>query len=121
MSLVAEPCLLRLGAIPKEAIEKVLGRPLAEATSKDQLSSPGTRYRHYAPKAHLKLFTDQNEMDLYLKSCKGKILDGITQMNLYAQLRFADQEAQEEIVIFCTPEMLHDASLMDRLQKAAQF
>ena len=32
ISLVAEPCLLRLGAVPKAQIEQVLGMSLGEAT-----------------------------------------------------------------------------------------
>jgi L-threonylcarbamoyladenylate synthase len=120
VSLVAEPCLLRLGAIPQEAIEKVLGKPLKIATEESKLSSPGTRYRHYAPEAEIKLFKCQKEMDTYLKepsNLRRWINPEITPANLYAVLRQADDEKYEEIVIYCCPEMRLNSVLMDRLLK----
>ncbi len=122
VSLVAEPCLLRLGAIPKEAIEKVLGKLLREATDESKLSSPGTRYRHYAPEARIKLFINQLEMETYLKdhpSLHRWINPKITLANLYAVLRQADDENYEEIVLYCHPEIRLNDALMDRLLKAS--
>jgi len=100
----------------------VLGKPLAAATSSDMLASPGTRYRHYAPEAKIKLFTNQSEMDSYLKtapSLRRQIMHEITASNLYALLRQADDEKMEEIVIFCSTQILQNRALMDRLQKAS--
>ena len=121
VSLVAEPCLLRLGAISKAEIEKVLG-PLGEATCQGKLSSPGTRYRHYAPEARIKLFEGQKEMETYLKEhpyLRRWTNPEITLANLYAVLRQADDERYEELVIYCGPEMRLNDALMDRLQKAS--
>jgi L-threonylcarbamoyladenylate synthase len=119
VSLVAEPCLLRLGAIPKAEIEKIL--PLGEATNK--FSSPGTRYRHYAPEASIKLFESQNEMERYLQkkpNLRRLVNPKVTTANVYAMLRQADDEKVEEIVIYCSPEMRLNHVLMDRLLKAAK-
>jgi hypothetical protein len=43
----------------------------------------------------------------------------MTSSNLYALLRKADDEAYEEIIIICSPQILHNIALMDRLQKAS--
>lgn len=124
ISLVADtPRLLRLGALSKEAIEKVLGRDLQEASSEDKLSSPGTRYRHYAPSARVKLFTSPSELDLYIKTAPAQsrlILSKLQSASLYALLRQADDEKKDEILILCDAEMLQDRALMDRLHKASQ-
>src|SRR6202030_1053641 len=107
VSLVSEPCLLRLGAIPKVQIEQALGMPLREATQEHKFSSPGTRYRHYAPEARIKLFINQLEMEAHLKDHPGLhrlINPKITLANLYAVLRQADEEKYEEIVLYCYPE-----------------
>ncbi len=120
VSLISEPCLLRLGAIPKAEIEQILG-PLGEATYPGMRSSPGTRYRHYAPEAEIKLFIDQHEMETHLKKhphLRRWINPEITVTNLYALLRQADDEKYEEIVIYCSPEMQLNPVLMDRLLKA---
>ncbi|MBS0649139.1 MAG: threonylcarbamoyl-AMP synthase [Verrucomicrobia bacterium] len=124
ISLVAKvPRLLRLGALSPQEIEKVLGRELQEASREDKLSSPGTRYRHYAPSARVKLFTSPSELDLYLKTTTvqpRQILTKVKGASLYALLRQADVEKKDEILILCDAEMLQDRALMDRLQKASQ-
>ncbi len=122
ISLVAKPCLLRLGAVPKTQIEQVLGVPLEEATHTSLLSSPGTRYRHYAPRARIKLFESQHDMEAYLQdhpSLRRLINPKITLANLYAVLRQADEEKYEEIVLYCSPEICLNDALMDRLLKAS--
>jgi L-threonylcarbamoyladenylate synthase len=121
VSLVSDPCLLRLGAVPKAAIEAILGLPLGEATCDHKLSSPGTRYRHYAPDARIKLFESQKELEAYLTNqpdLRRLINPKITLANLYAVLRQADEEKYEEIVLYCHPEIRLNDALMDRLLKA---
>jgi L-threonylcarbamoyladenylate synthase len=120
ISLIGEPCLLRLGAVLQAEIEKVLGKPLAQPSAQSKLSSPGVRYRHYAPEAHVKLFACKDELDLYLEKApemRRLIIDGVTAFNLYAQLRRADEESAKEILILVTSEMLQNHALMDRLIK----
>jgi L-threonylcarbamoyladenylate synthase len=64
------PVLLRPGALPVEAVEEVLGRRvlvpdfargLGEA---DRALAPGTRYRHYAPRAQLVVVEAPDYSDL---------------------------------------------------------
>lgn len=50
-----KPVLLRLGAIPREAIEAVLRRPIALAKEDGPIASPGQLERHYAPQTPLRL------------------------------------------------------------------
>jgi L-threonylcarbamoyladenylate synthase len=123
VSLIEQPCLLRLGAVPKEGIERILNEPLGEATDQSKRSSPGTRYRHYAPKASIRLFESEQEMEMYLKAhhLHRWINPDLTVANLYAKLRQADDEGVEEIVIYCSPEMRQNRVLMDRLFKASLF
>ncbi len=49
------PALLRPGAVPREAIEHVLGAPLAAATANHRGASPGQLESHYAPTTPLRL------------------------------------------------------------------
>src|SRR3989339_192814 len=53
--------ILRPGAITKEMLEKVLPLlPVVFAKNKNELQfSPGTKYRHYAPKARLEVISEK--------------------------------------------------------------
>ena len=53
--------LLRPGAVPREAIERVLGAPLAAATANHRGASPGQLESHYAPVTPLRLNVMQPE------------------------------------------------------------
>ncbi len=63
------PVILRPGAITKEMIEEVLGSTEVDLAVKDPSSvkagykpkAPGMKYRHYAPKAELKMFRGKPE------------------------------------------------------------
>jgi L-threonylcarbamoyladenylate synthase len=128
-----QPMLLRPGSIAKEQIEHVLGKPLFKASedAEEMKLSPGTRYRHYAPRMPLKLFTDWEAMQSYLQAtprCKrlvlsNRVLHGkhltLTPESLYASLRFADQREMDEIIAFCDEGVLSNPALMDRLTRAA--
>src|SRR5262249_54552605 len=55
LSLVGgAPTLLRLGALPREAIEAVLGQKLAQAKPDAPVTSPGQLAPHYAPDTELR-------------------------------------------------------------------
>lgn len=49
------PRLLRAGAVARAAIEAVLGIPLAEAATREDVLAPGMLASHYAPRAALRL------------------------------------------------------------------
>jgi L-threonylcarbamoyladenylate synthase len=52
------PALLRPGGVPQEAIEAAIGPLQISADRSLQHRSPGTRYRHYSPKARLIVLED---------------------------------------------------------------
>jgi L-threonylcarbamoyladenylate synthase len=56
----AEPAILRLGGLPRERVEELLGRavPLLDA---GEVRAPGTLESHYAPRAEVE-FTDPDAM-----------------------------------------------------------
>lgn len=111
ISLVSEtPTLLRPGVIP-------LPYPLGHDPS------PGTRYKHYAPKAKLRLYPsfDQvpasSEKRFLISTLPHPDYHLMTPASLYALLRQADDEKCTEIVVVAG-EMCE--GLKDRLLRAAQ-
>lgn len=104
------PKILRPGKIGKEMLEEVLKMPVALATS-GPILSPGMKYRHYAPKARVKLVYCREELP-------GSYLIP-TQRSLYADLRRLDREGFEEIAIYCDETAQKDVALMNRLLRAA--
>lgn len=103
--------LLRPGSIQKQSLETVLQKPIRAPKEGDQTLSPGMRYRHYAPKAKVRLVFD-------LKELKGSFILPTSQ-SLYHELREADRKSLEEIVIFCDEEVQKNEALMNRLLRAA--
>ncbi len=58
------PCILRPGSITLSMIEEVVGEVTYDAHLKDDKhvpKSPGMKYKHYAPKGHLRIVTGQDE------------------------------------------------------------
>lgn len=61
VACVGEPVLLRPGGLPRQAIERTLGRPLAQAPHRGEASAdnapaaPGMLASHYAPRTPLRL------------------------------------------------------------------
>lgn len=111
--LGATPVLLRPGSITREQIEEVLGEKVALPSQGGPILSPGMKYRHYAPKAKIRLVYDEKEL-------RGeRILRSVCSETLYAQLRASDRMGVAEIAVLCTPEMQADPALMDRLLRAA--
>jgi len=67
------PRLLRPGMVQAEAIEKVLGKSLAQSgivTPGSTLRSPGMMKKHYSPKARLVILSWQNDEDLLTQLSK---------------------------------------------------
>jgi L-threonylcarbamoyladenylate synthase len=107
--LDTQPMLLRPGSISKEEIENFLGQTIAEPDAMTKIVSPGMKYRHYAPKAKVRLAYEVEELDGYVLQP--------TEKNLYAGFRKADRLGIAEIVIDCTKPI--SKALMNRIQKAA--
>lgn len=122
----SKPLILRPGCITQEMIADVLKCEVGIARGRELKASPGTRYRHYAPKACLRLIRPGD--DILLSPQKRQFLIAtqpaagyhfLTASNLYALLRQADDEEVEEIIVVCTEESWNQAALRDRLLKAA--
>ncbi len=104
------PTILRPGHIAKEALENVLKETVQDRYAGPFLS-PGMKYRHYAPKAKLRLIFDENQL--------GKKFIEPTQQSLYKGLREADRQMLDEIEIYLSPSVQKDVALMNRLLRAA--
>lgn len=142
LSLVSDKAvILRPGAIRQDRLEEALGKRVemfSGKTGEDVIvSSPGMKYRHYAPHAGIKLFCAVQELIDYCKespwaprmflSCVEipeieALVDrfDLSIKELYSCLRFSDACGYQEILVFCDPDSLADDALMDRLRRASQ-
>jgi L-threonylcarbamoyladenylate synthase len=125
------PTLLRPGAINRKEIEEVLGCPLETPSEGDLRASPGTRYRHYAPKASLR-FVDSSRgeevgslADLGVPFLLSRTphrsypFRPLSRQTLYRQLREADALGVSVITVVLDRETLADETLINRLFRAA--
>ncbi len=139
--------ILRAGAVTKEMIEKVLpGVEVLFSTHKKDLdASPGTKYRHYAPKAPIEIVAPEKmvqyvdelesqgkkvgvictfENEKFLKS-RGNIFiigsgDDLKEISksFYQALRFFDNNVVDVILCESFKEEGIGIAVMDRLKKA---
>lgn len=105
------PTLLRPGKITKEMIEDILGQQVALPSAESPNLSPGMKYRHYAPKAILKLVFQKEQLQ------EPFIIP--TAKKLYSQLREADRAGLCQLQIYCDESVQNDAALMNRLLRAS--
>lgn len=117
-----KPTLLRHGALSKQEIESVLQMEIAVYT-KGPKSSPGMKYRHYAPQVPVHVYFDlasfkahpfKNPLILSTKPLTLAHLP-LQAKTIYAHLRLADQKGYDEVVVLC--ENCSDATLLNRLEK----
>jgi L-threonylcarbamoyladenylate synthase len=126
------PVLLRAGAIPRVAIEAVLGKPLAVVGAQSAVQSPGMLASHYAPRAHLRLeatvpwrgeaflaFGPQSncDADCLNLSETGNLREAAA--NLFAHLRRLDAAGPEMIAVAPIPDHGLGEAINDRLRRAA--
>jgi L-threonylcarbamoyladenylate synthase len=137
IACLGEPALLRPGAIAREAIERVLGAPLASgAPGADNAPiAPGQLASHYAPRARLRLdATSVNAGEALLAfgptppegaghavrvlnlSTRGDLIEAAA--NLFSHLRTLDGTASAIAVMPVPHEGLGEA-INDRLARAA--
>jgi L-threonylcarbamoyladenylate synthase len=116
-----QPILLRPGSISQRDIEKALQRAIGQAEKNGPILSPGMKYRHYAPKATIKLVFERSELQgPYILSPDPRGEERLLSMQtLYSSFREADRLGFTQIEIDCTPNLLQDAALMNRILKAA--
>lgn len=119
----SEPLLLRPGSISKEEIEEALQCKVSLPLPDSPVHSPGMKYRHYAPKAEVRLVLCRDELKgpfiLSPDPRPGERL--LSEKTLYAELREADRMGAAIVEIDCSPSLLANAALMNRLSKAAQI
>jgi L-threonylcarbamoyladenylate synthase len=127
------PGLLRPGALPREAIELVLGAPLAAAKANHRGASPGQLAIHYAPTTALRLdatSVSANEALLafgrdapkgarvtFNLSPGGSLEEAAAK--LFGALRELDQAGAEAIAVMPIPSQGLGEAINDRLQRAA--
>lgn len=128
------PRLLRSGGVPREAIEHVLGRPLAEGGG--AIVAPGMLASHYAPDAQLRLsvtdirageavllFGDQAPLGLEQASSvinlspRGDLAEAAAR--LFAALRELDSSGATSIAVAPIPARGIGEAIRDRLIRAA--
>lgn len=135
-----EPVVLRPGKITAEEISLVLKKKVRLASYDEvhqgPILSPGMKYRHYAPKASVRLFFSLSELERYLQKepalyrlllCNEKVAESssleiapLSSNGLYAALRHADDLAVAEVLALCDRSIQKQHDLMNRLLKASQ-
>jgi L-threonylcarbamoyladenylate synthase len=131
----ATPVVLRLGAVPRGAIEHVVGAPVtvAEPNETKRPQSPGMLARHYAPATRLRLnATDVRDGEALLAfgpdvpkhgaamvslSASGDLAEAAA--NLFAALRTLDAARASAIAVMPIPDAGLGEAINDRLRRAA--
>lgn len=129
--------IIRQGALAPEQFKTTLGYiPAVQTKTLEKPLCPGQMYRHYAPKAQLKLMETFDTVTngviigfsqrVYPKECTVLILGSLedaetTSSNLYATLRQLDQKGYSSAYVDMNfPKKGILATLAERLQRAAQ-
>jgi L-threonylcarbamoyladenylate synthase len=132
----AEPAILRLGGVPREAIARALGRPVAVAKGEpDKPASPGMLARHYAPVTPLRRDAfDVHDGEALLAfgrvvpkhagaminlSVSGDLAEAAA--NLFAALRALDRSGATAIAAMPIPQEGLGEAINDRLRRAARL
>lgn len=141
------PAILRPGAVTSEQLENVIGRVIWKEEGQILRRSPGTRYRHYSPKAEVILVEEYNKerIDQFIKeyTIKGKKVGLITHnfyphqgteriiikrmpqdlkeyaRQMFSVIREMDNEGVDEIIVEEVEERGIGTAIMDRLRRAA--
>jgi L-threonylcarbamoyladenylate synthase len=130
------PRLLRPGGIPAEAIEAVLGEPLARSTAGDAVVAPGMLASHYAPRLPVRVNATSIEPDEALLafgnakiagaesaitirnlSPSGDLVEAAA--NLFAFLAELDRSGATSIAVAPIPKSGLGEAINDRLRRAA--
>ena len=146
LDVTAEPpVILRPGWITAEDLTEVIGQVVSEPSSDELRRSPGTRHRHYSPKAKVVLVED-GSLDFIESVCRKHLREGavgfvghtaisIDDKNfrrillgssardyaaeIYSALRSLDRVKVQVIVVECIAKIGEGAAVMDRLRRAA--
>jgi L-threonylcarbamoyladenylate synthase len=135
------PMLLRPGGLPREAIERVLGRALTgvpehAGAETDAPLAPGMLASHYAPRTPVRLNADQVEANEALLAFGPEIVAGSdgakavmnlsargdlneAAANLFGYLRTLDTRGAHTIAVMPVPHHGLGEAINDRLRRAA--
>jgi len=141
VACLGEPVLLRPGGVPREAIERALGRPLADppagfAAADDAPLAPGMLASHYAPRTPLRLDATRVEPGEALLAFGPKLAQGAERAvralnlsqrgdlveaaaNLFSHLRALDAAGATAIAVVPIPHENLGEAINDRLARAA--
>ncbi len=132
LGLDGTPTLLRPGGLPQEALEQVLGQPLAMGGNAEKPNAPGQLASHYAPEARVRLgVTTPKATEVWVGfgpecgqaplslSATGDLIEAAA--NLFHMLRLADAQAGQggAIAFAPIPETGLGRAINDRLRRAA--
>jgi L-threonylcarbamoyladenylate synthase len=130
-----QPVVLRLGAVSREDIARVLGQPvIVAADDTNKPASPGMLARHYAPATRLRLEAREARRGEALLAFGDKVPDHAGQMvnlspsgnlveaaaNLFAALRALDASGAAAIAVVPIPQQGLGEAINDRLRRAAR-
>jgi L-threonylcarbamoyladenylate synthase len=135
------PVLLRPGGVPRDEIERVLGRPLlqpAQDTDSDtgQPLAPGMLASHYAPRTRVRRNADRVEAGEALLAFGSSAVPGVdaatavmnlsaggdlaeAAANLFGYLRALDAKGARTIAVMPVPHHGLGEAINDRLRRAA--
>jgi L-threonylcarbamoyladenylate synthase len=141
VACLGEPMLLRPGGLPRDDIERVLGRPLAEppagiAATDDTPLAPGLLASHYAPRKPLRLDARRVESGEALLAFGPALAEGAAgaaitlnlsqrgdlieaAANLFSYLRALDAAGAKSIAVMPIPHDGLGEAINDRLARAA--
>lgn len=140
VACLGEPTLLRPGGLPRDRIERVLGRALAapaaskddDAPQKPEVLAPGMLASHYAPKAKLRLDADTARGGeallafgaapdytgtMFNLSPAGDLIEAAA--NLFSHLRALDASGATAVAVMPVPHEGLGEAINDRLKRAA--
>ncbi|MBM4462493.1 MAG: threonylcarbamoyl-AMP synthase [Chloroflexi bacterium] len=141
------PTILRPGAVTVEDLESILGKVALGGHAELLKRSPGTRHRHYSPKAKVTLVAGKSQPevarlleqraaagrkvgvmtlrpDLY-RGKQGVVVAAMSQdlreyaRQMFASLRELDEAGVDEIIVEEVEEKGIGVAIMDRLRRAA--
>lgn len=140
-----QPMILRLGAITREMLIEIIGRVDQPTSGEELRRSPGTRHRHYSPRARVLLIEHGSAESIEL-ICRERLKQGavgfightgvaidderlfVIELGssaddyaraIYGALRELDQKGARAIVVEGITEDGKGAAVMDRLRRAA--
>jgi L-threonylcarbamoyladenylate synthase len=138
VACLEQPALLRPGGVPREALERALRLPLAEAPQRDGDAplAPGMLASHYAPRARLRLDAREVRPGEALLAFGPQLVPGAAQAlrvlnlsprgdlveaaaNLFSHLRALDALNAPSIAAMTVPNQGLGEAINDRLARAA--